>query len=86
MGVYVDDMRAPYGRMLMCHMIGDTTEELNEMVDSIGVSRRWIQNPGTWREHYDICLAKRALAVSSGAQEITMLLLARKIQARRRKK
>ena len=45
--VYIDDMEAPYGRMFMCHMIADTTEELLQMVDKNGVQRKWIQFPGT---------------------------------------
>jgi len=69
--VYVDDMRAPFGRMIMCHMIADTSDELHAMAVRIGVRRRWCQNRGTYREHYDICLAKRALAVKAGAREIT---------------
>lgn len=71
MSVYVDDFRAPYHGMIMCHMMADTTDELNAMADKIGVARRWIQDTGTWREHYDICLSKRGLAVRFGAQEIT---------------
>ena len=71
MTVYVDDMRAPFGRMLMCHMLADTTEELLAMADRIGVARKWIQYPGTTREHFDIALGKRALAVAAGAKEIT---------------
>ena len=70
--VYVDDMRAPFGRMVMCHLCADTTEELLEMASKIGVQRKWIQKPGTWQEHFDICLAKRALAVAAGAEEVTM--------------
>jgi hypothetical protein len=35
-------MRAPFGRMIMCHMFADTTEELNDMADKIGVAGKWI--------------------------------------------
>lgn len=69
--VYVDDMQAGYGRMKMCHMVADTDEELHAMASKIGVARRWHQKPGTPQSHYDICLSKRALAVSLGAKEIT---------------
>ena len=72
MTVYVDDMRAAYGRMIMCHMIADTTKELLEMADKIGVAQRWIQDAGVaHREHFDISLGKRALAVEAGAEEVT---------------
>ena len=72
MSVYVDDMRAPFGRMIMCHMFADTTEELLAMADAIGVARKWIQHPGSPdREHFDIALSKRALAVKHGAIETT---------------
>lgn len=69
MAVYVDDMFAPYGRMRMCHLYADTTEELLAMVDRIGVQRKWIQHAGTWKEHFDIAMSKRALAVKHGAIE-----------------
>lgn len=68
MGVYVDNAELPYGRMKMCHLIADTHEELVRMADAIGVARRWIQ--GGTREHFDICLAKRKLAVAQGAIEV----------------
>jgi hypothetical protein len=68
--VYVDDMRAPYGRLIMCHMIADSDEELHAMADRIGVARRWHQKPGPG-SHYDIALSKRAAAVAAGAVEIT---------------
>jgi hypothetical protein len=32
------------------------------MADKIGVDRKWLQAAGTKREHFDICLSKRALA------------------------
>lgn len=71
MAVYVDDMRARFGRMVMCHMLADSTSELLGMAMKIGVSSRWIQSQGTYKEHFDISLAKRALAVRYGAIEIT---------------
>lgn len=83
MSVYVDNMRASYGRMKMCHMIADTTDELLAMVDRIGVNRKWIQDAGTHREHFDIALSKRALAVQYGAREVTMLELGRILNAKR---
>lgn len=79
MSVYVDDMQARYGRMVMCHMIADTPDELHAMADRIGVARRWHQG-----DHYDICKAKRRLAVSFGAIELTRMDLGRKVIAMRR--
>lgn len=71
MTVYVDDMRAAYGRMTMCHMIADSSTELFAMAAKIGVGLRWVQDKGTPREHFDIALSKRALALAQGAREIT---------------
>lgn len=64
MTVYVDDMRARYGRMIMCHMLADTEDELHAMAATIGVARRWYQG-----DHYDICLTKRAAAKLNGARD-----------------
>lgn len=82
MTVYVDNMRAPFGRMVMCHMVADSHDELLEMADRIGVQRRWLQHPGTPKEHFDISLAKRALAVRYGAVEITWRELGRRLDQR----
>lgn len=78
MSVYVDDMRAPFGNMVMCHMWADSDAELLAMADRIGVQRKWIQGHPTlsfgkhrnarW-VHFDIALSKRALAVRHGAVE-----------------
>jgi hypothetical protein len=81
MTVYVDDARHPFGRMIMCHMIADSREELLEMSDRIGVARRWIQAEGTWKEHFDISVGKRREAIAAGAVEITqreMVMILRK--------
>ncbi|KVR21661.1 hypothetical protein WK13_34555 [Burkholderia ubonensis] len=72
MAVYVDDMKAKYGRMTMCHMIADTDAELHAMAAQIGVARRWWQAPPRHDSHYDICLSMRKKAVELGAVEITM--------------
>jgi hypothetical protein len=79
MSVYVDDMKAKFGRMIMCHMIADDDQELRAMADKIGVAQRWHQG-----DHFDICLAKRALAVQFGAKEITWREAGKIIMARRR--
>jgi hypothetical protein len=68
MSVYVDDVRHPYGRMIMCHMWADSLEELLAMANIIGVQQRWIQIPpkASW-VHFDIALVKKDLALKAGA-------------------
>lgn len=86
MSVYVDDMRAKYGRMVMCHMLADSDDELHAMAARIGVARRWWQDPATLMSrcsHYDIALSKRALAIQHGAIPITQRQAAA-MNARRR--
>lgn len=70
MSVYVDRARNGYGRMIMCHMIADTLDELHAMADAIGIASRWFQAaPPASFPHYDIAQSKRALAVARGAIE-----------------
>uniref|UniRef100_A4WTA1 DUF4031 domain-containing protein n=1 Tax=Cereibacter sphaeroides (strain ATCC 17025 / ATH 2.4.3) TaxID=349102 RepID=A4WTA1_CERS5 len=87
MTVYVDDMhtsaRGHLGRMRMSHMMADSTAELLEMADRIGLDRRHLQHAGTGREHFDICLSRRTRAVAAGAVEITMRDMARMRRERR---
>ena len=83
MSVYVDNMRARYGRLIMCHMIADSTSELLLMAESIGVDRKWLQWPGKQNEHFDVCLAMRKRAIEHGAVEITQRELAAKLRERR---
>ena len=68
MAVYVDHMKAGFGRMKMSHMVADSIEELLEMADRIGVARKWFQ-PGS-HPHFDVAQSKRALAVRAGAIEV----------------
>lgn len=68
MSVYVDRVELGFGRMVMCHMIADTPDELHAMAGRIGVARRWFQLPpkaSFW--HYDIAKSKRSLAIAAGA-------------------
>lgn len=83
--VYVDDMKAKYGRMIMCHMIADTSEELLEMAKRIGVNQKWIQYAGTPKEHFDICLTKKEKALKFGAIAVTSADLVMKIREKRSK-
>jgi hypothetical protein len=77
-------MRAPFRGLIMCHMIADSTAELLAMAGRIGVARKWIQKSGTYREHFDICLSKRKLAVVHGAIEISMREMAQRSLEKRK--
>ena len=49
-------------------MYADTHEELVAMADAIGVKRKWIQYPNhPVKEHFDICLSKKKIAIKKGA-------------------
>lgn len=74
--VYIDSMNAGFGNMVMCHMVADTSDELKEMAKKIGVNIKWLQYAGTYREHFDICLSKKKLALKAGAREISRRELA----------
>ncbi|SHJ68197.1 Protein of unknown function [Roseomonas rosea] len=84
MTVYVDDMRARLGKMILCHMIADTDAELHAMAARIGVARRHHQGPPQHDSHYDIALSKRALAVKAGAVELTRRELVEMLIERRK--
>ncbi len=85
MSVYVDSAFLPYRRMLMCHMLADSLEELHAMADRIGVARRHFQTDSS-APHYDICKSKRALAVKFGAIAINRRKLAELLHQHRESK
>lgn len=68
MTVYVDDVRHRFGRMVMCHMWADRLSELLDMAATIGVDRRWLQQPpkAGW-VHFDVSLGMKARALAEGA-------------------
>jgi predicted transglutaminase-like protease len=69
MAVYVDSMNAKFGRMIMCHMVSDSLEELHAMAEKIGMKREWFQDKGSM-PHYDVSRSRKALAIKYGAIEI----------------
>lgn len=82
MSIYIDNFNAGYGRMKMCHMVADTTAELLDMCLKIGVQTKWIQESGTYNEHFDICQSKKAKAIELGAVEIGFRDYAKFVNAR----
>jgi Protein of unknown function (DUF4031) len=79
MTVYVDDAYIPAkvksGSLThdsrWCHMTADTTEELVAFATALGLQAKYLQHPGTWKEHFDVTEAKRRLAVAKGAVEVS---------------
>lgn len=70
MAVYVDKSQRRFRRMITCHMLADTLEELHAMAEAIGCSRGWYQISRTGVPHYDIPKERRAHALELGALEI----------------
>ena len=68
MTVYVDDVRIPFRRMIMCHMWADSLQELLDMATTIGLAHKWLQQPpkAGW-VHFDVGLAMKAKARKAGA-------------------
>ncbi len=82
--VYVDKARNGFRRMVMCHMIGDTVEELHAMAARIGLKREWFQSPPLASvPHYDVALGRRREALKLGAIELDRREFVFKVRALR---
>lgn len=79
MSVYVDDMlreaAVTNGRHRVrgrwSHLMSDTTSELLEYADLLGLPPSWIQKAGTSQEHFDVTASKRLHALQLGALAIS---------------
>ena len=83
MPVYIDNAKIKYRRMIMCHMIADTLDELHEMANKIGMRLEWFQ-PNSF-PHYDVCLMRKKHAIEYGAIEVSrreLALIMREIRAK----
>lgn len=71
MVVYVDDMRRTATVRGMTrrwsHLVADSSAELRAFAVEIGLSLSWVQRPGSYREHFDVTDAMRAVALRHGA-------------------
>jgi Protein of unknown function (DUF4031) len=74
MAVYVDEAVWQRRGRAWCHLVADSSEELEEFAARLGLRRAWLQTkPGRpWRDHYDLPGWARAEAVRLGARELTM--------------
>jgi hypothetical protein len=81
MAVYVDRARNKFGRMIMSHMVADSTIELWKMADAIGMRREWFQR-GSF-PHYDVSVARRTKALALGAVEVDRRELAQFMRRKR---
>lgn len=82
MSVFVDDYRAPCRGMIMSHMMADTTLELLEMADKLGIRREHIQAAGKWKEHFDVSQKMRRRAIAFGAVPLTARAMSRRFKDR----
>lgn len=74
MAVYVDEAVWQRRGRAWCHLVADSSEELEEFAARLGLRRAWLQSkPGRpWKDHYDLPGWARSEAVRLGARELTM--------------
>lgn len=79
MTVYVDDMLRDAAvrngdhmvRGRWSHLLADTTSELLDFSQYLGLDRAWLQKPSSPLEHFTITAGKRLTAIELGAVQIT---------------
>lgn len=78
MAVYVDAANRRFGRMVLCHMLADSIDELLEMADNLKIGREHFQLLS--HPHFDVCKSERQQAVKLGAIEVDNYGLAEVMQ------
>ena len=83
--LYVDHARISYQRMLVNHLMADTSQELQQPEIDLGLPRGSVQHPGEAKELLDVCEEKRRLAIKMGARPISPKELVEIVRRRRQK-
>lgn len=78
-----DDAPRAFRNKPSCHMMADSHEELMTVARRIGLRPEWVQDAGTYREHFDLTPSRRASAVANGAIELTLSEMGMLLQERR---
>ncbi len=78
--VYVDSLfhwsavRSPMLKKIgsiWCHLTADSELELVDFAQRLGRHPAWLQNPGTYRFHFDLCPTERSRALELGALPVS---------------
>ena len=69
--------------MLISHLLADTSQELKQAEQLLGLPANSIQHAGTPKEHLDISERKRTIAVNMGAIKVSSKDLVRLIRKKR---
>ena len=82
--IYVDSGRVPFRGFRMSHLVADTSAELEEFAADLDLAPEWVQFPGTYREHFDVCDTRRIQAIALGARTVTAREMGRILAKKRR--
>ena len=85
MSVYIDEAYFPIGSVKMCHLIADSEKELHKFVALLGIDKRFykVSSITPWRNHYELSVTQRRLAVKHGAIEVTNSQMGRLLKIKR---
>jgi hypothetical protein len=87
MAVLIDEPRWWWRGRRWCHLVADSSQELETFARELGLEPGWLQTkPGRpWHDHYDLPEWAREAAVARGAVELTTREMGAHIASRRRR-